>query len=517
MPATAIPKPVVLCILDGWGHREETANNAVALARTPTFDTLWQSCPHALLKTDGLAVGLPEGQMGNSEVGHMTIGTGRVLLQDLPRIDKAIADGLDTLDTMQALIARLRDAQAQQGRAPTVHMLGLISTGGVHSHQDHAAAFANTIARAGFPVALHLFLDGRDRPPQEALREVQAFQKKLDHDLPIRFASLIGRYFAMDRDKRWDRVGIAYDLIVDGTADQILDLSEHLRTHYAKDISDEFMPGAVLGSYAGAEDGDALLCINFRADRVRQILSALVLPEFDGFKRKRAVKWSVAAGLTQYSTTLEPVLLTLFPPQKIENDLGTWLAAHGKSQLRIAETEKYAHVTYFFNAGQETPLVGEDRIVIPSPKVATYDLQPAMSAVQLTDTLTHVIETNAPDLIVVNFANPDMVGHSGKLDAAKQAVEAVDTCLSRLRAAVAAQGGALIVTADHGNVEEMWDAGANAAHTQHTLNRVPVILDGGPANATLRDGTLADLAPTLLDLLDLQAPPEMTGRSLLRA
>ena len=511
---TPRPKPLVLCILDGWGYREARENNAVALANTPNFDRLWATSPHALLQTSGTAVGLPEGQMGNSEVGHLTLGSGRVMYQDLPRINKAIEDGLDKLGTLNDFIAQLKAAEQKQGRKPTVHMVGLISPGGIHSHQDQAAAFANAIAAAGFPVAIHAFLDGRDRPPQAAAQDIVEFQRQLKSDLPIKIVSTIGRYYAMDRDKRWDRVETAYNLIIDAKAERTGSIAAQLAANYAAGTTDEFAPGAILGDYAGASDGDALICINFRADRVRQMLAALCRKDFSGFSRARTVDWSVAAGMTQYSAELDEVLLTLFPPQKIENDFGSVIASHGLSQLRIAETEKYAHVTYFFNAGQETPLPGERREMIPSPKVATYDLKPEMSAAEMSAKVVGIINSDTPDVIVINFANPDMVGHSGILDAAIKAVEAVDKGLGQLADAVLAKGGAMIVTADHGNCEEMYDEATHGAHTQHSLNPVPVLLAGTEIKA-IENGTLADIAPTLLTLLGLPVPAEMSGHSLI--
>lgn len=521
MPKIPAPKPVVLCILDGWGYREERDFNAVALANTPNFDRLWASAPHALLQTSGHAVGLPDGQMGNSEVGHLTLGTGRALFQDLPRIDQAITGGLDKLATLQAYIGKLKETQARTGRAPTVHLMGLISPGGIHSHQSQAAAFANEIAKAGFPVAIHLFLDGRDRPPQAAAQDLVAFQRLLQADLPIRIVTMIGRYFAMDRDKRWERVEQAYNLIVDGAGERTGSIAAQLASNYAANTTDEFAPAAVLGDYAGVADGDALLCINFRADRVRQILAALVgpdrLPDFKGFTRARTINWSVIAGMTHYSDELAPALDVLFPQQKIENDFGAVVAAHGLTQLRIAETEKYAHVTYFFSAGVEAVLPGERREMIPSPKVATYDLKPEMSAAEVSATAVRIINDETPDVVILNFANPDMVGHTGDLQAAIKAVEAVDAGMGALVDAATAKGGSVIIIADHGNCEEMWDAKANMPHTQHTLNPVPVILAGAPTTVTgLTNGTLADIAPTMLTLLGIAVPPEMTGRSLLQ-
>jgi 2,3-bisphosphoglycerate-independent phosphoglycerate mutase len=499
-------RPVMLVVLDGWGWREDTADNAVRLARTPAFDRLWSTGPHAFLRTSGKDVGLPDGQMGNSEVGHLNLGAGRVVMQDLPRIDAAVADGsIATLPALKDLIART---------SGTVHLMGLVSPGGVHSHQDHALALARALTAAGKTVAVHAWLDGRDTPPRAAATDLPPFLAGLPTG--ARLATISGRYFAMDRDNRWDRVEKAWRAIVLADAPHVAEAIDAVTAAHAKDVTDEFVPPVVVGDYAGMQDGDSVLCFNFRADRVRQILAALLEPDFDRFSRPRVPKLAVAAAMTQYSTRLEALMATLFPPQDLAHVLGQVVAEAGRTQLRIAETEKYPHVTYFLNGGREEPFPGEERILVPSPKVATYDLQPEMSAPEVTDRAVEAIRSGRFDLIVLNFANPDMVGHTGKLDAAIKAVETVDAGLGRIAEAVAAAGGALLVTADHGNAELMRDPETGGPHTAHTTNPVPVLLQGGPEGARLRDGRLADVAPTLLALMGLAQPAAMTGRSLLR-
>ena len=502
-------RPVMLVILDGFGWREELADNAVRQARKPNFDRLWQSCPHAFLHTSGEDVGLPEGQMGNSEVGHLNIGAGRVVMQELPRISQAAKDG--SLARAPALTELIAKMQASGG---TCHLLGLMSPGGVHSHQDHAVALADILHKAGVKTVVHALTDGRDTPPRSAADDIEWLQGKLPQGVPI--ATVIGRYFAMDRDKRWDRVSKAYAALVEGEGTRFDDPVKAVRDSYAHDVTDEFIPPAIIGEYKGMQDGDGILCFNFRADRVREILGALLEPEFDGFPRKRAIQFAAAAGMTRYSDELAPYLGVLFPPEKLDHILGQVAAEAGRAQLRTAETEKYPHVTYFLNGGQETTFPGEDRIMVPSPKVATYDLQPEMSAPELTDKVVAAIDSEKYDLIVLNYANPDMVGHTGSLPAAIKAVETVDAGLGRIASAVEKQGGALLVTADHGNCELMRDPANGGPHTAHTTNPVPVLLMGGDATA-LKDGRLADVAPTLLELMGLKRPREMTGSSLIRA
>ena len=495
----------MLVVLDGWGCRERAPDNAVTSARTPNFDRLWASAPHALLTTHGLDVGLPAGQMGNSEVGHMNIGAGRVVMQDLPRIDAAIGDG--TLAASKELAAFIAALRASGG---TAHLMGLVSPGGVHSHQDHAVALARLLTAQGIPVALHAFLDGRDAPPSSSPGYVASLTAGLPEGASV--ATVIGRYFAMDRDNRWDRVQRAYAAMASAEGEHAPDAQAAIKAAHEAGHTDEFVPPAVIGAYRGMRAGDGILCFNFRADRVREILAALLDPGFEGFPRER-VPFAAALGMTRYSDTLAKLMPSLFPPQSMANLLGEVVAAAGFTQLRMAETEKYPHVTYFLNGGREETFPGEERILVPSPKVATYDLQPEMSAVPLADAAVAAIGSGKFNLIVLNFANPDMVGHTGVLAAAIKAVETVDAQLGRIADAVAAAGGALLVTADHGNCEQMHDPATGGPHTAHTTNRVPVLLAGKPG-AVLRDGRLADVAPTLLKLLGLAQPSEMTGRSL---
>ncbi len=503
-------RPVMLVILDGWGWREEAADNAIRQAKTPTFDRMWQSLPHGFLHTSGRDVGLPEGQMGNSEVGHLNIGAGRVVLQDLPRIGAAIASGeIARAPALTDLITKLK---ASGG---TCHLLGLVSPGGVHSHQDHAVALAKILADAKIPTLVHALTDGRDTPPQSAAEDI----KRLLAALPptVKIATVCGRYFAMDRDKRWDRVEKAYNAIVEAEGPRFPDAPAAIADAYANKKFDEFILPAVVGDYSGMKDGDGVLCFNFRADRVREILGAMLDKDFSGFPRRRVVRFAAAVGMAQYSDALDKLMTTIFPPQTLKNILGEVVAEAGRTQLRMAETEKYPHVTYFLNGGREEPYAGEDRIMVPSPKVATYDLQPEMSAPELTDKAVAAINSGKYDLIVLNYANPDMVGHTGSLTAAIKAVETVDTGLGRIARAIEKSGGALLVTADHGNSEMMRDPATGGPHTAHTTNPVPLILLGARNRALVAEGKLADIAPTLLELMELPKPKEMTGASLLRA
>jgi 2,3-bisphosphoglycerate-independent phosphoglycerate mutase len=495
----------MLVILDGFGWREERADNAVALANTPNFDRLWAG-PHAFLHTSGRDVGLPGGQMGNSEVGHLNIGAGRVVAQELVRIGDAIADrSIASAPALQSLIA------AAKITGGTCHLFGLVSDGGVHSHQDHALALARIVTEAGVPVAAHIFTDGRDTGPQTGAAFVADFIAGLPPG--AKAATLSGRYFAMDRDKRWDRVALAYNAIANAEGPRAETAASAIATGYAAGHTDEFIPPTVLNGYAGMKNGDVLLCFNFRADRVREIFAALLDPDFNGFPRARK-NFAAAVGMTQYSEALATSMGAIFAPVQLHNILGEVVANAGRTQLRMAETEKYPHVTYFLNGGEEKPYAGEERIMVPSPKVATYDLQPEMSAEELTDHAVSAIDSGKFDLIVLNFANPDMVGHTGSLPAAIKAVETVDTGLGRIVDAIDRQGGVILATADHGNCELMRDPVTGGPHTAHTTNPVPIILHGKPGTH-LKDGRLADLAPTLLTLMDLKIPPEMTGKSLL--
>jgi len=501
------PKPVVLCILDGWGYREERADNAPALANTPNFDRLMTTCPHGFLTTFGPDVGLPTGQMGNSEVGHTNIGAGRVVAMDLGQIDLAIEDG--SFFENAAIIDFAGKLKAAGG---TAHLIGLASPGGVHSHQRHIAAAANMLDRLQVPVALHLITDGRDVPPQSARAQVA----QLLDDLPPGSAArtVSGRYFAMDRDNRWDRVQKAYGSIVQGQGETAESADEAIAAGYARGETDEFLTPTVLQDYQGIQDGDGVFFINFRADRAREILRAIAEPGFSEFNTGKRPVLSAMLGMVDYSTSHNAYMSAAYPKQEIVNTLGAWVARHGLTQFRLAETEKYPHVTFFLNGGKETPEVGEDRLMPPSPKVATYDLQPEMSAPAVSDAFVAAIEKGY-DLIVVNYANPDMVGHTGDLAAAIKACEAVDAGLGRALEALGKAGGAMVVTADHGNCETMVDPVTGGPHTAHTTNPVPVVVVGAPQGAGLRDGRLADLAPTLLDLMQIEQPPEMTGESLL--
>jgi 2,3-bisphosphoglycerate-independent phosphoglycerate mutase len=503
----------VLCVLDGWGWRPDVKDNAIAAAKTPNFNRMIEECPHALLATSGRAVGLPDGQMGNSEVGHTNIGAGRLVMQDLVRIDDAVAKG--TLKDNAALNAFIATAKEAGG---SVHLLGLMSPGGVHSQQAHIAALAKILAGHGLAVEVHAFLDGRDVPPQSALPFIADFEKAIAGLKHVRIATVSGRYYAMDRDKRWERVAKAYAAIVEAEGPRFESAQTAVEKSYAGNVTDEFVLPCAVGDYAGVRDGDAMLFANYRPDRAREISGALLDPGFDGFQRARVPHFSAAAGMTEYSQALKPFMTALFPSENITETLGEVFAEAGLKQLRIAETEKYPHVTFFMNGGREEQYAGEDRILIPSPKVATYDLQPEMSAVEVTDRLVEAIGSGKYDLVIVNYANPDMVGHTGVMPAAVAAVEAVDACLGRLREAVEKAGGVLLITADHGNIELMKDQTTGAPHTAHTLLDVPIIAvnsDVAGRAIRLENGRLADVAPTLLDLVGLAKPAQMTGHSLI--
>jgi 2,3-bisphosphoglycerate-independent phosphoglycerate mutase len=502
------PKPVVLCILDGWGIGPTHDDNAPELARTPAFDDLMATCPHATLITFGPDVGLPLGQMGNSEVGHTNIGAGRVVAMDLGAIDLAVEDG--SFATNPEILAFAASVKARGG---TAHLMGVASDGGVHGHLGHIIAAARALTGLGVPVALHAITDGRDVAPSSAA----AFMATLTASLPkgAQVATVCGRYWVMDRDNRWDRIHRAYGAIVRASGDHAPDAATAIIHSYAKGETDEFLAPTVIADYKGVSNGDGLFCLNFRADRAREILSAMGAPMFDAFDRGPRPDWSAMLGMVEYSTSHNGFMASAYPKRVIRNGIGEWVAAHGKTQFRLAETEKYPHVTFFLNGGREEPYKGEDRAMPQSPKVATYDLQPEMSAPEVSDKLAEAIG-HGYDLIVVNFANPDMVGHTGVLSAAITACETVDRGVGRAVAALRACGGAMIVTADHGNCETMWDPVTNGPHTAHTTNPVPVIVMGGPAGATLRQGgRLADLAPTILALMGLPQPPEMTGTSLI--
>ncbi|HJS34462.1 MAG TPA: 2,3-bisphosphoglycerate-independent phosphoglycerate mutase [Pseudoxanthomonas sp.] len=510
------PKPVVLLILDGWGHREDPADNALAQATLPNWHRLLASAPHTLIHTEGRHVGLPDGQMGNSEVGHMNLGAGRIVYQDLTRIDAAIEDG--SFFANAELVAA---CEAAKVAGKTLHVFGLLSPGGVHSHELHIFAMLDLAKRQGVPrVAVHAFLDGRDTPPKSAEPSLHALQDLCATLGNAHVASVSGRYYAMDRDKRWDRVRLAWDAMVEASSDHHATSGvEALEAAYARGENDEFVLPTVIDGARPMADGDAVVFMNFRADRARQLTAAFVSPAFDGFDaRKPALARFVC--LTEYDARLPAPVA--FAPDDLRHTFGELLADAGLTQLRIAETEKYAHVTFFFSGGREDVFAGEERILIPSPKVATYDLQPEMSCPELTAKLVEAIGSGRFDAIICNIANPDMVGHSGDLQAAILAAQAVDVAIGEVDAAVRRAGGALVITADHGNLEMMRDPATGQPHTAHTVGPVPLVLvlsgSAGEHAATLRSGgALRDVAPTLLDLLGLPQPADMTGRSLIDA
>lgn len=508
--ASARKIPHVLVIMDGVGHREAIEDNAFLAAQRPNLTAMEAKHPHGLISGSGEDVGLPDGQMGNSEVGHMNLGAGRVLYQDFTRITKDIRTG--AFFENEVLVDAVEQAKASNG---AVHLMGLLSEGGVHSHEDHIVAMAELALKRGAKVYLHAFLDGRDTPPISA----QPSLEKLDalfaqYPGQGRIATLIGRYFAMDRDNRWDRVEQAYRLLTEGVAERAATTAvEGLELAYAAGEKDEFVKATRIGDAAPVQDGDSVVFMNFRADRAREITKAFVEKDFAGFERKVVPALSKYVMLTRYQATIDAPVA--YMPEALVNSLGEYLSNLGKTQLRIAETEKYAHVTFFFSGGREDEYPGEKRILIPSPSVATYDLKPEMSAYEVTDELVAAINSGEYDLLVVNYANGDMVGHTGVFDAAVKAVEAVDTCLGRVYEAVMANQGHMIVTADHGNVEQMQDYQSGQVHTQHTTELVPFIY-AGPTSATIVEGgVLADVAPTLLHLMKLPVPAEMQGRNLI--
>jgi 2,3-bisphosphoglycerate-independent phosphoglycerate mutase len=501
------PKPVVLCILDGWGLSERREGNAPLLAHTPTMDHLMATCPNATLVTHGPDVGLPRGQMGNSEVGHTNIGAGRVVAMDLGQIDLAIEEG------SFAKNPRLRDfIGALKARGGTAHLIGVASDGGVHGHITHMIAAAKALDEAGVPVVIHALTDGRDVGPTSALGYFETLMAGLPES--VRVVTVTGRYFAMDRDNRWDRVAKAYAALILGKGEAADTSADAVEQAYARGENDEFIAPTVIGDYAGAKDGDGVFCLNFRADRAREIMAALGDPAFDAFETGARPTWAAMMGMAQYSEAHSAYMTTMYPKPEIVNTLGDWVAQKGLRQFRLAETEKYPHVTFFLNGGEEDSFDGEDRKMPKSPNVATYDLQPEMSAGEVTEALIAAIEEGY-DLIVVNFANPDMVGHTGDLEAAIKACETVDRGLGRALEALQQAGGAMIVTADHGNCDVMIDPETGGPHTAHTLNPVPVVVFGAPAGARLKNGRLADLAPTVLSLMGLEKPAEMTGECLL--
>ena len=506
-------KPTALIILDGWGHRDPAADNAISNARTPFWDKLWQNQPKTLINTSGMFVGLPQGQMGNSEVGHMNLGAGRVVYQSLTRIDKDLEDG--KFQSNEALCNAIDKAVAN-GKA--VHIMGLLSPGGVHSHEDHMLAAAElAAARGAKEVYIHAFLDGRDMPPRSARPSLEKAAARMKSLGVGRVATIVGRYFAMDRDNRWDRVEAAYNAMTLGEAEFTFeDPLTALDQAYERGENDEFVKATHIRAEGQPEgtinDGDSVLFMNFRADRAREMTRTFVEPEFDGFDRRKHPELADFVMLTEYAADIKTSCA--YPPEQLANGLGEYMASQGKTQLRIAETEKYAHVTFFFNGGLETPFEGEDRILVPSPKVATYDLQPEMSAPEVTDKLVEAIKSGKYDLIVCNYANGDMVGHTGKMDAAVKAAECLDQCVQRVVEALDEVGGEALITADHGNCEQMTDPKSGQVHTSHTIGPVPLVYTGH-RNVNLKDdGSLCDIAPTLLTLMGLQQPQEMSGHSL---
>jgi 2,3-bisphosphoglycerate-independent phosphoglycerate mutase len=518
MPMTTPPNPVLLVVLDGWGHRQNSEFNAIQQAVTPHWDRLWQECPHTLIRCSGLSVGLPDEQMGNSEVGHMHLGAGRLIYQDLTRISQAIKTG--EFFTNPVLTAAC-NALAASGRA--LHIMGLLSPGGVHSHEEHFVALLELAARNGVKqVYVHAFLDGRDTPPKSARASLELIEKRCA-DLKLgRLVSLVGRYLAMDRNQSWERTQLAYELIVNGTAPyRAATPLAALEAAYARGETDEFVQPSVIQSEGLApvtmQDGDCVVFANFRADRARQITSAMTEGDFKPFERRRWPKLAQFVAMTEYSAQFK--LPVAFPTIDVRHTFGELVAAQGLAQLRIAETEKYAHVTFFFNGGEEAPFAGEDRILVPSPAVATYDLQPEMSADEVTDRLCEAITSRRYAAIICNYANADMVGHTGNFPAAVKAIEALDRCLGRVRDACVATATELLITSDHGNAEQMraLDHGTSGAepHTAHTSNLVPLVYCGRAAEMAA-NGCLSDIAPTLLSLMGLAQPREMTGSSLVK-
>lgn len=507
-------RTTALIILDGWGYREQSEYNAIRNANTPFWDQIWSDKPHTLIATSGMAVGLPEGQMGNSEVGHMNLGAGRIVYQNYTRITKDIEEGT-FFDN--AALCKAVDGAVEKNAA--VHLMGLLSPGGVHSHEDHIIAAIELAERRGAKkVYVHAFLDGRDMPPRSAEPSLQKIERVLREKGLGRIASMIGRYYAMDRDNRWDRVESAYNLLTqaDGTY-QAQDPVTALHDAYARDENDEFVSATYLQAEdderAFIADNDSVLFMNFRADRARELTRAFVEKDFDGFVRKQTPALTDFVMLTEYAADIQTSCA--YPPNALPNSLGEYMQTLGKTQLRIAETEKYAHVTFFFSGGREELYDGESRELIPSPDVATYDLKPEMSAPELTDKLVDAIKSGKYDLVVCNYANGDMVGHTGKYDAAVKAAECLDQCLSKVAAALEEVNGQCLVTADHGNAEQMVDPGTGQVHTAHTTTPVPLVYLGDRSLSFSSDGKLSDVAPTLLELMDLEIPVEMTGTSLI--
>lgn len=504
-------RPLALIIMDGWGYSDDPDNNAVLAAHTPVWDKLWQHYPHTLIHASGQGVGLPGDQMGNSEVGHLNLGAGRVVYQEFTRISKAIEEG--TFFQNKTLTNAV-DKAVEKDKA--VHIFGLLSDGGVHSHEEHIHAMVKLAAERGADkIFVHAFLDGRDTPPQSAQSGIDKLENVFSSLGKGRFASIIGRFYAMDRDKRWNRVEAAYRLVAEGEAEFHADsASEALNNAYAREETDEFVKATTVGEPVRIEDGDSVVFMNFRSDRARELTECFIQPDFDGFEKPRDIQLADYVTLTEYKKDYTAPIA--FPNEKMNNILGAYLSSLGLKQLRIAETEKYAHVTFFFNGGLDTPFDGEDRILIPSPKVETYDQQPEMSAPEVADKLAEAISSEKYDVIICNFANADMVGHTGNFDAAVKAVETLDSCLGQVWSALEQVGGEMIVTADHGNAERMVNHETGQAHTAHTNNVVPLLFAGRDA-VCHEHGTLSDIAPTMLNLLELPIPAEMSKHLLIEA
>ena len=502
------PKPLALIVLDGWGHRDEADANAIEQAKTPTWHRLWNAYPHALLGASGLDVGLPEGQMGNSEVGHLNIGAGRILYQDSVRITNAIKEG--TFASNPVFQTTCRDLQ-KSGK--TLHLMGLVSDGGVHSLEEHLVALIPLAESFNIPVQIHAFLDGRDTPPKSAVKFLSTLEAIVTKTKQTKIASIMGRYYAMDRDKRWERTTLAYNCLTQAESPYHASTAlEALEMAYARAETDEFVQPTRIAHTAPIQSGDAVIFFNFRTDRARQLSYALSNPDFQAFKRTAWPQLSHFVSFTEYATDLRAEIA--FPPTSTSHTLGAVLADRGLKQLRLAETEKYAHVTFFFNGGEEVPFKNEERILIPSPKVATYDLQPEMSAPALTDAFVQAIESKQYDVIICNYANADMVGHTGNFEATLKAIETLDHCLERVITALQSAGGAAFITADHGNADQMYDAVTKQAHTAHTLSKVPLLYVGDNLQL-VPSGRLCDIAPTMLALLNIPIPEEMTGHSLI--
>ena len=510
---TTTPRPITLIILDGWGYREDTKANAIIAADTPTFNRLWGQCPHTLISASGLAVGLPEGQMGNSEVGHLNLGAGRVIYQDLTRISHEIETGdfFKNPTLINAIESTVKNDKA-------IHVFGLLSPGGIHSHEKHIQAMFRLAAEHGAKkIYMHAFLDGRDTPPQSAAEYIANLENTLKEIDVGKIATIIGRFYAMDRDKRWDRVETAYNMLTLGEAERHTETAqEGLKQAYSAGETDEFVKATCI--HAADEvpitinDGDSIIFMNYRADRAREITRTFTDENFNDFERKRVVKLNTYVALTEYDQTF--TVPVAYSPESFKNTLGEYLANNDKTQLRIAETEKYAHVTFFFNGGIEAPNKNEERILVSSPKVPTYDQTPEMSADEVTNKLVEAIKTEKYDAIICNFANPDMIGHTGNFEATVNAIEYLDECLNRVMTAIKEVGGEALITADHGNAELMYNNETEQAHTAHTCNLVPLIYVGRKASIKENGFALCDIAPTMLSLMGLPVPEEMTGKPI---